>query len=198
MALTGLLLCGFLVAHLGGNLFLFKGPAAFNHYANSLEENPLLPLAELGLAVLFLVHIVTAIKVRIENKQSRPIEYEKYSASGGRTWGSATMIFSGLLLLVFLIIHLKTFRFQTDRSDIYSMVIRAFKNPFYSLFYVVAMGALALHLSHGFQAGFQSLGVNHSKYTPWIKRFGLAFAVVISVGFASMPLWVGFCGGGSP
>src|SRR5208282_6348512 len=122
MALTGLLLCGFLVTHLLGNLFLYKGQDAYNHYANALAENPLIPLAELGLVVLFVVHIVMAIWTRIENRQARPTAYVLYSSSGGRTWGSATMIFSGFLLLVFLIVHLKTFRFQADRSDLYSMV----------------------------------------------------------------------------
>src|SRR3984885_10351419 len=84
MALTGFLLCGFLVAHLGGNLFLYKGPEAFNHYANTLEANPLLPLAELGLIVLFALHIVMAIWTRIQNRKARPEPYANYQSSGGR------------------------------------------------------------------------------------------------------------------
>lgn len=196
MALTGLLLCGFLVAHLAGNLFLYKGPEAFNHYANALAANPLLPLAELGLVVLFALHIVMAIWTRIENWRARPDNYAIYQSSGGRTWGSATMMYSAILLFVFLIIHLKTFRFQPDRSDLYKMAVAAFHDKLYSLFYAVAMGALALHLSHGFQGGFQTLGVNHPKYTPWIKRFGLGFALVVALGFASIPLWVAFCPAG--
>jgi succinate dehydrogenase / fumarate reductase cytochrome b subunit len=197
MALTGLLLCGFLVAHLGGNLFLFKSREAFNHYAEALEANPLLPLAEIGLLVLFAVHIVMAIWTRVENRRARPERYQVYSASGGRTWGSATMIFTGVLVLAFLIVHLKSFRFASgNEGDLYGLVTRAFRNPAYSAFYVVAMAALALHLSHGFQGGFQTLGFNHPKYTPWVKRLGLAFAVVVCAGFASMPLWFGFLGGG--
>lgn len=196
MALTGLLLCGFLAVHLGGNLFLYKGREAFNHYAEALAQNPLLALAEFGLAFLFLAHIAAAVRVRIEDRRARPARYECYRSSGGRTWGSATMIFSGILLLAFLLVHLKSFRFAEDNGDVYGLVIRAFRDPLYSSFYVAAMGALALHLSHGFQGGFQTLGISHPKYTPWIERFGLAFAVLVSLGFASMPAWVAFAGGG--
>ena len=196
MAVTGLLLCGFLVAHLAGNLFLFKSRDAFNAYATGLEHNPLLPAAEIGLLVMFALHIVMAIWTRIDNKRARPQGYELYRSSGGRTWGSATMTYSALLLLAFLIVHLKSFRFSEEEGDLYTLVIRAFQNPWYSGFYVVAMGALALHLSHGFQAGFQTLGLNHPKFTPAVKCAGLAFALVVSIGFASIPLWVVCMGGG--
>ena len=197
MAVTGLLLCGFLVAHLGGNLFLFKSRDAFNHYAEALEANPLLPAAEIGLLVLFALHIVMAVWTRIDNKRARPVGYEMYRSSGGRSWGSSTMTYSGLLLLAFLIVHLKSFRFnEAGEGDLYGMVVGAFRNPLYSWFYVLAMGGLALHLSHGFQAGFQTLGFRHGKYTPVIQKLGVAFAIVVCLGFASMPLWVLYAGGG--
>lgn len=198
MSLTGLLLCGFLVAHLGGNLFLFKGPAAFNHYAEALAANPLLPLAEIVLLVLFVVHILMAIWTRKDNWSARPVGYQMYRSSGGRSWGSSTMTWTGLLVFAFLIVHLKSFRFagETKDTDLYHLVVGAFRNPLYSWFYVVSMGALALHLSHGFQAGFQTLGINHRKYTPKIKALGLLFAIVVCLGFASMPLWVLYAGGG--
>jgi succinate dehydrogenase / fumarate reductase cytochrome b subunit len=195
MAVSGLLLCGFLVAHLGGNLFLYKGQADFNHYATTLEANPLIPIAEIGLLILFVLHIITGIWTRIENQQARPKGYTVYRASGGRTWGSSTMIFSGLLLLAFLIVHVKNFKFEPSNGDLYGLVTTAFHNKLYSAFYFVAMCALCLHLSHGYQAGFQTLGINHPKYTPWIKRFGLIFAIVIAAGFASIPLWFGICSG---
>src|SRR5579859_5646474 len=119
-----------------------------------------------------------------------------YRSSGGRTWGSSTMTLTALFVLTFLIVHLRTFRMQAERSDLYGMVIAAFHDRAYSVFYILAMGALTLHLSHGFQAGFRSLGFYHSKYTPWIVRLGWLFAVVICAGFASMPLWIGFLRGG--
>lgn len=192
VALTGLLLCGFLVAHLGGNLLLYSGRETFNHYAENLKRTPLLPLLEAGLAALFLLHIVTALRLRWEKRAARPVPYESRACAGGRTWGSATMAFSGLLLLAFLIVHIKTLRLAPDKSDLYAVVLSAFRNPWYALFYVIAMGGLALHLSHGFQSGFQTLGLNHPKYTPLIRRAGLAFALLVAGGFASLALWAGF------
>ncbi|MBI3549335.1 MAG: succinate dehydrogenase cytochrome b subunit [Elusimicrobia bacterium] len=189
MALSGLLLCGFLVTHLAGNLFLYGGREMFNHYAKALEENPLLPAAEIGLLLLFLLHIATALRVTYGNKRARPVAYAKTACAGGKTIGSATMVFSGLLLLAFLIVHVKTFRFAPDRSDLYAMVMAAFQNKLYAGFYVAAMAALGLHLSHGFWSGFQTLGADHPKYTPWIKRLGLAFAAAVAFGFASIPIW---------
>lgn len=194
VALTGLLLCGFLVAHLAGNLLIYAGMDDFNHYAEALEGNPLLPAAEAGLAVLFLLHIATTLWLKIENKAARPVPYVQYHSAGGRSPGSATMIFSGLVLLVFLVVHIKTFRLvpEAERENLYQFVLDAFSSKGYSLFYVAAMFGLGLHLSHGFQSGFQTLGLNHPKYSPWIKGAGWAFAAVVAAGFASIPLWGAF------
>jgi succinate dehydrogenase / fumarate reductase cytochrome b subunit len=198
VALAGLLLCGFLVTHLLGNLFLFVGAPAFNHYATTLEHNPLLPLAEIGLAALFLVHIALATRAWLANRAARPIGYQSYSGKGARTPGSRSMAVTGSLVLAFLIIHLRSFRFaeKTIReADMYQLVTSAFTSPLYAGFYVLALIGLGLHLSHGFQSAFQTLGVNHPRYTPTIKRLGLAFAVLIALGFASMPIYFGFLGG---
>ncbi|MBI3552208.1 MAG: succinate dehydrogenase cytochrome b subunit [Elusimicrobia bacterium] len=189
---AGFLLGGFLVVHLAGNLFLFVGEGAFNHYAETLSNNPLLPAAEIALAALFLAHIVFALKVRFENAKARPVAYEVYEAKGGRTIGSKSMAVSGVLVLAFLIIHLKTFRFGDDKDGLYKLVMEWFKNPFYSGFYVLALAGLGLHLSHGFQSGFQTFGLNHPRYTPLIKKAGLVFAALIFLGFASMPIYFGF------
>jgi len=190
VALTGLLLCGFLVTHLAGNLLMFRGPEAFNHYSEALRANPLLPLAEILLAWLFLVHALVAVWLTYQNRRARPVRYERSAWVGGRTIGSATMIYSGLLLLAFLVVHVKTFRIDFPGGSLYDWVLTRFANPYYSLFYVVAMAALALHLSHGFQSGLQTFGVNHPRYTPWIKAFGLVFAVAVTGGFAFV---VGAC-----
>ena len=189
VAAAGLLLCGFLVAHLYGNLQMYAGEGAFNHYAETLEQNPLLPAAEIGLAALFLLHIAVSMTLKYQNRQARPVPYAMQEAKGGRTPGSRTMIISGITVLAFLIIHLKSFRFGEDPNGLFKLVMSSFKNPLYSGFYVLAMGALSLHLSHGFQSAFQTLGVNHPKYTPLIKKAGLAFALIICAGFASIPIW---------
>jgi succinate dehydrogenase / fumarate reductase cytochrome b subunit len=189
VALAGLLLCGFLLIHLAGNLLIFLGEGLFNGYAEKLEHNPILPAAEIGLLLLFLAHIAVSLKLRWENKQARPVAYAEFKDKGGRTWGSKTMTATAILVLVFLIIHIKTFRFGDASAGVYHMVMASFKNPLYAGFYVVAMFGLLLHLSHGFQSAFQTLGVNHPRATPWIKRFSLLFAILLAGGFASIPIW---------
>jgi succinate dehydrogenase / fumarate reductase cytochrome b subunit len=197
VAVAGLLLCGFLVFHLAGNLILFAGPGPFNRFAETLDKNPLIPVAEIGLAVLFILHMVVALILRWRNARARPVGYVDYESKGGRTLGSRTMTVSALILLAFLIIHLKDFRFGDDSNGHFQMVIGAFQNKVYASFYVLAMIALGLHLSHGFQSAFQTLGINHPRYTPLIKKTGVLFAVVIAGGFAVLPIWAGFFGGGA-
>lgn len=190
VALAGLFLCGFLVTHLAGNLFLLVGEDAFNRYAETLETNPLLIPAEIALAGLFLLHILVSLKLRYDNAAARPVAYAAgLEGKGARTWGSRTMAVSGLLVLAFLVVHIRTFKFGDKPEGLYRLVMAAFSNPLYGLFYVAAMGGLGLHLSHGFQSAFQTLGANHPKYTPWIKRLGLAFALAIAGGFAALPVW---------
>lgn len=192
MALTGLLLCGFLVAHLAGNLLIFDSSDAFNSYAKALEENPLLPLAEMGLLALFALHIATGLWVWAGSRGARGGRYAVRASAGGSSWGSATMIASGVLLAAFVVVHVRTFRFAEDRSDLYELVLEAFRSRPYALFYVAAMAALALHLSHGFQSAFQTLGASHPRLTPALRGFGWLFAAGVAAGFASIPLWAGF------
>lgn len=192
VACAGLLLCGFLIAHLGGNLFLLVGEEAFNHYAESLEHNPLILPAEIVLAALFLGHILISLHLKHKNRKARPVRYEVSSDKGARTWGSRTMTYSGIVLLAFLIVHIRTFKFGEESRGLFQLVMTAFQNKAYALFYVLAMAALGLHLSHGFQSAFQTLGVNHPRYTPWIKKSGLAFALLIAGGFAILPVWACF------
>ncbi|MBI4051613.1 MAG: succinate dehydrogenase cytochrome b subunit [Elusimicrobia bacterium] len=196
VALAGLFLCLFLVTHLAGNLFLLVGENAFNHYAEALEKNPLLIVAEFGLAALFLIHILVSLQVKYEDRRARPIGYLQQKSKGGSSWGSRTMIFSGLLLLVFLVVHIKTFKFGDAGEGLFRLVVTAFQNKFYVAFYVLAMSALGLHLSHGFQSAFQTLGVEHPGYTPWIKKAGCFFSALIAGGFALLPLWAYFNLGG--
>ncbi|MDE2040042.1 MAG: succinate dehydrogenase cytochrome b subunit [Elusimicrobia bacterium] len=195
VALAGLLLCLFLVVHLAGNLLIFAGAPTFNHYAAALEHNPLLPAAEIGLLALFLLHILFSLKLRWENHRSRPVGYAESASKGGRTPGSRTMLVSALLLLAFLAVHIKTFRFGHPGDSLYRMVMTWFSNPYYSAFYVLSMAALALHLSHGVQSGFQTLGLNHPRYTPIIRALGVAFAVALCTAFAAIPLWALLAGG---
>ncbi len=201
VAAAGLLLCGFLITHLAGNFFLFVGGDAFNHYAEALEHNPLLPLAEGGLVFLFVVHILLSLRATWANRAARPVAYESYKGKGARTPGSRTMAYTGTLILAFIIIHVATFKFdigglkgQTEGmpESLYAHVITWFSNPLYAAFYVLAVGGVGLHLSHGVQSALQTFGVNHPRYTPLLRKAGLAFAFLIFVGFASFPVYFGF------
>jgi succinate dehydrogenase / fumarate reductase cytochrome b subunit len=200
VALAGLLLCGFLITHLAGNLFLFAGAPAFNRYAEFLESQALLPLAEGGLALLFLIHIALSVRARLANMAARPVAYEMYAGKGARTPGSSTMAITGSLVLLFLVVHVATIKYQVGGAkgpDLFAHVTGWFRNPLYAGFYVLALAGVGLHLSHGVQSAFQTLGLNHPRYTPAIKALGLAFAVLVALAFASMPIYFGFFYSGS-
>lgn len=197
VALAGLLLCGFLITHLLGNLFLFVGGPAFNRYAEILESNPLIPLAEAGLVVLFLVHIALSVRARFINMAARPTGYQVSADKGARTPGSRTMAISGSLILLFIIVHVATIKYQVGGAkgpDLFAHVTGWFHNPLYAGFYVLALIGVGLHLSHGVQSSIQTLGLNHPRYTPLIKMAGLAFAAIIALTFASMPIYFFFGG----
>jgi succinate dehydrogenase / fumarate reductase cytochrome b subunit len=198
VALAGLFLSVFLITHLLGNLFLFGGEKAFNAYAGMLESNPLIPIAEVGLLVLFLVHIVLALRARFINSAARPVGYQVSGTKGHRTLGSRTIAISGVVILLFLCVHLNSMRFiphEVREFRLYPVVREVFHNPVMAGFYVLALLALGLHLSHGIQSAFQTLGVNHARYTPLIKKLGLGLAALIMLGFMSMPIYFGFLGG---
>lgn len=195
VAAAGLLLVGFLVTHLAGNLLLFVGGETFNKYAEALEHNPLLPVAEGGLIFLFLVHILMSARATLANRAARPVGYESYKGKGARTPGSRTMAWTGTLILIFVIAHVATFKFKAGGAkgaDLFTHVVAWFANPWYSAFYVLAVGGVGLHLSHGVQSSLQTFGFNHPRYTPLIRKAGLAFAGAMFLGFASMPLYFGF------
>lgn len=193
MSVSGLLLAGFLVSHLAGNLLLLSGEDVFNRYAAALAGSPLLPLAELVLAAIFLTHIVSGLMVSLENRRARPVGYEASRWAGGRTVGSATMAVTGILLLGFLAVHLKTFRFIGRPASLYQHVVTAFQNPVYLGFYVVCMAGLVVHLSHGVWSAFQTLGLNQPKFDPWLRRLGYVFAASMLM-FVALTIWAHFRG----
>jgi succinate dehydrogenase / fumarate reductase cytochrome b subunit len=195
VALAGFLLCGFLITHLAGNMFLFVGGEAFNRYAHLLESNPLLPLAEGGLFVLFLIHIALSLRARFLNAAARPVGYQTSADKGARTPGSRTMTVTGSLILLFIVIHVATVKYQVGGAKgptLFDHLTGWFANPLYSGFYILALIGVGLHLSHGVQSAFQTFGLNHPRYTPAIKKLGLAFAAIIALAFMSMPIYFGF------
>ncbi len=219
MSITGLLLCGFLVAHLAGNLLLYvpDGGHSYNEYAHALHKQvALLAVAEIGLFGLFIAHIVIALQVSAENRAARKVGYEvTRSKQEGRIAmeayrPDAWMLATGIIVLGFLILHLMDFKFELRDKAFYATEAGTKIEPFEkamrllsasNLITIVgyAFGSFALlaHLAHGFQSAFQTLGFNHPKYTPLIKLVGLVFAIAIGVGFASFPV-LGFLRGAPP
>ena len=205
MGATGRLLIGFLVVHLTGNLLVFAGPVAFNEYSHALISSHLIYVAELVLLGLFVLHLAVGIALTRANSAARPVGYATRRRDGhtsNKSLASTTMIFSGLVVLVFVPIHLWTFKFgawyQTAETppirDLYRLVVEVFRDPLHVAWYVVAMIVIGFHLSHGFASGLESLGVASR---PLVRHFSRVLAVVIAGGFALIPLVLFFRGGAS-
>jgi succinate dehydrogenase cytochrome b subunit len=191
MALTGLALVGFLIVHLAGNLTLFADEegAAFDRYAKGLEDSPLLLVAELGLALLFLAHIALALRTSFENREARSERYAIRTSLGKRTLASSSMLVTGVVILVFLVIHLLDFRLRERAPDgLAAMVVRRLSTPLGAGIYLLGVAAVGLHLSHAVRSALQSLGLNHSRYNLLMTRGGLALALILFAGFASFPI----------
>lgn len=195
VALSGLGLVLFLVVHLAGNLTLYADDTgeAFDGYAHALEANPLLPVAELGLLALILLHVVMAIRVSRENHEARSNRYAVRSTFGASTPASRTMIVTGVLVLIFLIIHISDFRARTlfapwENGTLAGMVKERLSEPVGMVIYALGSIVVGVHLSHGIRSVFQSLGVNHPRWNPVLRNGGIALAVLLGLGFLSFPV----------
>ncbi|MBN1104069.1 MAG: succinate dehydrogenase cytochrome b subunit [Deltaproteobacteria bacterium] len=192
MAVTGLGFCLFLATHLAGNLTLYGGKELFLSYVDHLHAlGYLITAAEIGLVVFALAHVITGLFLFFENVMARPVRYAVKRSAGGRTIGSATAPYTGILILVFILIHLLTFRFvdKTTTND-FLILTQKFAHSGWAIFYIVGVIIVAVHVSHGLWSGFQTLGLNHPKYMPLIRKGGILFSVVVGAGFASIPLFV--------
>lgn len=192
MALTGLGLFGFVVTHLAGNLTIFGGAGSFNAYADKLASlGPLLWAAEVGLVILFLVHAYSGIRVTIENRRARETRYQVKATAGEATIASRTMAIGGVILLIFVVLHVRMFKFgdHSGPDGLWGLVIASFQDPLIVAGYVIAMVALGLHLSHGFSSAFQTLGASKPLWRPRLRRLGTGLGWLIALGFAAMPIW---------
>lgn len=208
---TGLALCGFIVAHLAGNLMLLVGPEPFNeytHFLTTFAHGFFLPIAEVGLVVLFLLHAYAGVRVWLDKRRARPQKNVKRGDAGGpsqKTLASRTMIITGVILLFFLLGHIYAFRLGPaeaegyvttldgdEARDLYRLVIETFKDPIPVAGYTLIMILLGFHLRHGFWSAFQSLGANNPKYMPLITTVGVAFAILMAIGFLMIPIYIYF------
>jgi succinate dehydrogenase / fumarate reductase, cytochrome b subunit len=193
MALTGLLFLLFLSTHLLGNLSIYAGGAAFVAYAEHLHAlGKLLVAAEVMMALALIVHVVTAVVLFFQNRAARPEKYAVDKSGGnGRTFSSRTMPYTGLLILGFLGVHLATFSHhivdQTSRN-IWQIAADVLSQPVFLGIYLLGVLVVAFHVRHGLWSAFQTVGANHPKYMPCIQKFSIVFAVIVALGFGSLPL----------
>lgn len=201
MALTGLFLILFLVIHLSGNLQLIWGSAeGFNEYSKFMTSFLPIKIVSYVLYASILLHAIIGIILTRQNKAARPQPYAHEKPSANSTWASRSMALLGVVTLVFLIIHMKSFWFEyhwgiigvdaAGNKDLYTVTVTAFKQWWYTGFYVFAMIMLGFHLNHGFQSAFQSMGWNHPTYTPIIKTVGSWFSIIVPALFALIPVYV--------
>ena len=202
IGLTGLALFLYLITHIAGNLLVFLGPTIFNQYSHTLLSNPLTPAIEIGLVLIFIIHIFKTVKMFLSNQQARPVRYvrKKYAGRPSRkSLASSTMILSGLWLLVFVIIHVRQFKYGTEYvthetgiRDLYRLEMENFANPLLVTFYVLSMLIVGSHLWHGISSAFQSLGADDPTWTPRLLAAGKAIAILLAGGFIVIALWAHF------
>ena len=195
MAVTGLSLTLFLLVHMAGNLTLYAGNEAFNAYAEVLESNPLLPVAEAGLLGLFVVHVLFALLLTGRNRASRKERYRSDLGMGAKTIASTTMWITGPLLLVFLVIHIWDFRISKElleEYDLAQMVVDRLRQPVGFVIYTGAVVLVGLHMWHAFQSAFQTLGVAHPRYRVLIQNTGRLITALLVAGFGGIPFYLFF------
>ncbi|MFQ5866198.1 MAG: succinate dehydrogenase cytochrome b subunit, partial [bacterium] len=179
----------------------------FNKYSHFLISfGAIIIVAELILIAILLFHVISGVSIALGKIKARPVSYKKTANAGGaskKTISSTTMIYTGILIFVFLVIHLKTFKFGpyyttnvdgVEMRDLYKLVMEVFVKPGYVIWYVAVMVLLGFHLRHGFWSAFQSLGAYHPRYMPIIYAVGIILAIVLAVGFLGIPLWIYFTG----
>ncbi len=199
MAFTGLFLILFLIVHASINacIFLNDEGKTFNEMARFMSHNWIMRFLELGLFAGLITHIIQGLMLWSQNKNARPVQYAYSQPNKNSKWYSRSMAILGTLLLLFLVMHLSHFYVDTKVAlyvkgdaphNLFEEMKEVFSVNWIVALYIAGVVALFWHLYHGFQSAFQSLGVNHKKYTPLIKSIGFGYAIIICLLFASMPI----------
>ena len=201
IGLTGLALFAYLILHLIGNALILAGPETFNQYSHRLVSNPLVIPVEIGLLAIFLLHVYKAFTNYLANRTARPVGYKmkKFARHTSRkSVASSTMIWSGIVIALFVMVHVKQFKYgawyqtvgENPVRDLARTEFEVFSHPIWVAFYFVATLIVGLHLRHGIASSFQSLGIDHPLYTRRLTIWGIIFAVIIGGGLACIPVWV--------
>ena len=192
MAVTGFCFCCFLAFHLLGNLAIYSGKDAFNAYAERLHSlGVIITVSEWCLLIFAIIHVLFGAILFYENLVARPVKYSVKKSAGGSSLASATMPYTGFILLLFVAFHLFNFHFA-DKSNqtIFQIIVNTFARPGYVIIYVVAVLVAAIHISHGFWSAFQTIGANHPKYMPFIRGASIIYSLIIGIGFGFIPLYI--------
>lgn len=193
MALSGLFLITFILIHLAINLILiYPGKEAFEAAVKFMETNPFIQVMQPILFFGFIFHILMGIYLEWTNRSKRPDSYIKNNPGAASSWASRNMIRTGLFVLLFLVVHLINYflPFKTQEiTDHYELVIELFKNPIYTFFYILSFIALGLHLSHGFQSAFQSMGTPREKCNKVLVTIGNIIAFIVAIGFSFIAIY---------
>jgi succinate dehydrogenase / fumarate reductase, cytochrome b subunit len=202
MALSGLVWSGFVLGHMAGNLLIFLGPEAYNNYGHSIVSNKLVYVAEAGLVTFLVLHIIYGVWLTVRNRIARGSRYA-VSINGEKqsTVASRTMIAHGVVLFVFIVLHLITFKFGphydvtyngVQMRDLFRLMVEVFQSPAYVTWYIFSLLLLGTHLSHGVSSSLQSLGLNNAKYGACIKAVGYVYAALVCIGFIAQPVYLFF------
>ena len=199
MSLSGLFLITFIVIHLLINAFslglFWDGRELFNAGSHFMATNPLIQIMQYVLALGFIIHIIMGIRLTLQNNGARSVKYANNNPGENSSFSSRSMIITGMLVLLFLVLHIKDFFIEIKFNELgglpsdYDLLLAVFSKPLYVGLYVFAFIALGVHLNHGFQSAFQSLGVNNKKCTPIIKNLGVLFCVVVALGFSTIAIF---------
>jgi succinate dehydrogenase / fumarate reductase cytochrome b subunit len=198
VGITGLFLILFLVEHLAGNLLLLRndGGALYDAYGKFMVANPLVRLIEIVLAAGIIVHMHLGLTLWLKNRFARPVRYKYFRLKDNTTIASRTTIWSGSIIFIFLVVHLRSFfiptRFAAEKISSYELVRLAFSNPWYDAFYVAALIVLGYHLRHGFQSAMQTFGLREKTYASLLDACGFLVWFLIPLGFSIIPIYFFF------
>ena len=193
MAVSGLFYCLFLVGHLSGNFLLYVSKDAFNSYSDFLNSTSLIYVAEAVLVAMLILHVWTAIKLTRENRKASSGNYRYKTSAGQRTFASSHMLHSGLVILIFIIVHIYSFKFgEWDNAPdstmtLYDLVALRFSDEFYSLGYVIAMVLMSMHLYHAIRSACHTIGLNKNNLI--VVRTSVLFSIAMCIGFSSFPIY---------
>jgi len=197
MGVTGLIGIGFVIVHIAGNLLAFRGPDTINAYSRFLASTgELLWLVRITLIVAVILHVIAAYQLTVQNRAARPVEYTNREPQVS-TWAARTMRWGGVLLLIFIVLHIMHFTNPGwrpvgtfEKADVYANIVISFRVWWITLFYVIAMIALGVHLYHGAWSSVRSIGLSQPSRRPLHHSVALAVAVVIWLGFTAVPVAV--------